>query len=74
MKTQFKIVATTDDALEALKHCEYALRDALSTDRIGWIQQVAHKNAVAALEKLETAKRPSAPSQVSAPDAQAQAQ
>jgi hypothetical protein len=46
-----------DEILEALKECEYALNKAIETDKIGWLQQVAHQTACDALNKHLAAKK-----------------
>jgi len=36
-------------AVAALKECEFALGEAIRTDKVGWLQQKAHKTALQAL-------------------------
>jgi hypothetical protein len=55
-----RAVLADDEVLEALKECEYALQQVLRIEKVGWLQQEAHKTACAVLENVKTQKRKSA--------------
>lgn len=53
-------VLADDEVLEALKECEFALQEVLRVEKVGWLQEEAHKTAHAVLEKVRKQKRKSA--------------
>lgn len=58
-ETETRVLAD-DEILEALKECEFALQQVLRTEKVGWLQEEAHKTACAVLENMRSQKRKSA--------------